>query len=176
MLVHYCRCSGANGPQLSSSKLEAGRIRPVGVLAFQGFGHKKMHSLFPASPQLLSITKPPNAGERVSWPSGRHDRVCFVCNSQQQPNICRQHPLLWGEHHGNICAILVVMFQVIMLPLEEGQALSADLPNLQNTLLEATVKGPIIQVYVGQGQVLDPTWVGNLAITLKRQFWPKDDE
>ena len=120
-----------------------------------------MHSFFPASPQLLSITKPPNAGERVSRPSGRHDRVCFVCNSQQQPNICRQHPLLWGEHHGNICAILVVMFQVIMLPLEEGQALSADLPNLQNTLLEATVKGPIIQVFVGQGQVLDPTWVGN---------------
>jgi len=37
-------------------------------------------------------------------------------------------------------------YGVIMLPLEEGQALSADLPNLQNTLLEATVKGPIIQV------------------------------
>ena len=70
----------------------------------------------------------------------------------------------------------MVMFQVIMLPLEEGQALSADLPNLQNTLLEATVKGPIIQVYVGQGQVLDSTWGGNLAITLKRPFWPKDDE
>ena len=33
-----------------------------------------------------------------------------------------------------------------MLPLEEGQPLSADLPNLENTLLEATVKGPIIQV------------------------------
>ena len=123
-----------------------------------------MHSFFPASPQLLSITNPPNAGERVSRPSGRHDRVCFVCNSQQQPNICRQHPLLWGEH-GNIFAMLVAMFQVIMLPLEEGQALSADLPNLQNTLLEATVKGPIIQVHVGQGQVLDPTWVGNQAIT-----------
>ena len=131
--------------------------------------------LFPASPQLLSITNPPNAGERVSRPSGRHDRVCFVCNSQQQPNICRQHPLLWGEHD-NSFAILVVMFQVIMLPLEEGQALSADLPNLQNTLLEATVKGPIIQVHVGQGQVLDSTWVGNLAITLKRLLWPKDDE
>ena len=70
----------------------------------------------------------------------------------------------------------MVMFQVIMLPLEEGQALSADLPNLQNTLLEATVKGPIIQVHVGQGQVLDPTWVGNQAITLRRPFWPRDDE
>ena len=39
LLVHYCRCSGANGPQLSSSKLEAGRIRPACVLALQGFGH-----------------------------------------------------------------------------------------------------------------------------------------
>ena len=35
----YCRCyEGANGSQLSSGKLEAGSIRPAGVLAFQGFG------------------------------------------------------------------------------------------------------------------------------------------
>ena len=60
------------------------------------------------------------------------------------------------------------MFQVIMLPLEEGQALSADLPNLQNTLLEATVKGPIIQVYVGQGQVLDPTYNSEETVLAKR--------
>ena len=165
-MVHSCLLANL---RLEESDLLAYSPSKVSVII-------KIAILFPASPQLLSITKSQNAGERVSRPSGRHDRVCFVCNSQQQPNICRQHPLLWGEHHGNIFAILVVVFQVIMLPLEEGQALSADLPNLQNTLLEATVKGPIIQVHVGQGQVLDPTWVGNLAITLKRPFWPKDDE
>ena len=46
----------------------------------------------------------------------------------------------------NIFTHIMSCFQVIMLPLEEGQLLSADLPNLQNTLLEATVKGTVIQV------------------------------
>jgi len=47
-------------------------------------------------------------------------------------------------------------YGVIMLPLEEGQPLSADLPNLENTLLEATVKGPIIQVLPDLQQYLQP--------------------
>lgn len=38
-------------------------------------------------------------------------------------------------------------YGVVMLPLEGDQDLTADFPNLANTLLEATVKGPAIEVH-----------------------------